>query len=55
MSDNFLSPGRLWLLLGVLAIAAVYVGLQFRRSRYAVRISSMELLDKVAPLSLIHI
>lgn len=49
MSDNFLSPGRLWLLLGVLAIAAVYVGLQFRRSRYAVRISSMELLDKVAP------
>jgi Ca-activated chloride channel family protein len=49
VSDNFLSPGRLWLLLGVLAIAAVYVGLQFRRSRYAVRISSMELLDKVAP------
>ena len=49
MSENFLSPGRLWLLLGVLAIAAVYVGLQFRRSRYAVRISSMELLDKVAP------
>ncbi len=49
MSDNFLSPGRLWLLLGVLAIAAVYVGLQFRRSRYALRISSMELLDKVAP------
>lgn len=49
MTENFLSPGRLWLLLGVLAIAAVYVALQFRRNRYAVRISSMELLDKVAP------
>ncbi len=49
MSDNFLAPGRLWLLLGVVALAAVYVFLQFRKSRYAVRISSMELLDKVAP------
>ena len=49
MTDNFLSPGRLWLLLAVAAVAAVYVALQFRRSRYAVRISSMDLLDKVAP------
>lgn len=49
MSDRFLAPDRLWLLLVVVALAGVYVALQFRRSRYAVRISSMELLDKVAP------
>ena len=49
MSDGFLSPGRLWFLLVVIAMAGVYVALQFTRRRYAVRISSMELLDKVAP------
>lgn len=49
MSDDFLSPARLWFLLVVLAMAGVYVGLQFTRRRYAVRISSMELIDKVAP------
>lgn len=49
MTDDFLAPGRLWLLLVLAAILAVYVVLQFRRSRYAVRISSMELLDKVVP------
>jgi Ca-activated chloride channel family protein len=49
VSDRFLSPDRLWLMLVVAALAGVYVALQFRRSRYAVRISSMELLDKVAP------
>ncbi len=49
MSDGFLSPGRLWFLLVVLAMAGAYVALQFTRRRYAVRISSMELIDKVAP------
>ena len=49
MTENFLSPGRLWLLLVVAVVVAVYVGLQFRRSKYAVRISSLAMLDKVAP------
>jgi Ca-activated chloride channel family protein len=49
MSDEFLAPDRLWFLLLVVALAAVYVVLQFRRGRYAARISSMELLDKVVP------
>lgn len=49
MTESFLSPARLWALLVVTALAAVYVALQFQRSRYAVRISSMELIDKVVP------
>ncbi|MCB1272755.1 MAG: VWA domain-containing protein [Microthrixaceae bacterium] len=48
MSDNFLSPGRLWLLLVLVAITGVYVALQFRRGRFAIRISSAALLEKVA-------
>ncbi len=49
MSEHFLSPGRLWLLLVLAGLAAVYVGLQFRRRKYAIRISSAAMLDKVAP------
>ena len=49
MTEYFLSPNRLWLLLAVAALLGVYIVLQFRRSKFAVRISSMELLDKVAP------
>ncbi|MFV0318477.1 MAG: VWA domain-containing protein [Microthrixaceae bacterium] len=49
MTDNFLAPGRLWLLVGVAAIVAVYVAMQFRKSKYAVRISSLPMLEKVAP------
>jgi Ca-activated chloride channel family protein len=45
----FLSPGRLWLLVGVAALALAYVVLQRRRSRYAVRFTNLRLLDKVAP------
>ncbi|MER7456228.1 VWA domain-containing protein [Micromonospora sp. NPDC126480] len=45
----WLSPARLWLLLGVLALAAGYVLLQRRRSRYAVRFTNLRLLDRVAP------
>ncbi|MEZ5238580.1 MAG: VWA domain-containing protein [Microthrixaceae bacterium] len=49
MTENFLAPGRLWLLLVLVGLAAVYVGLQFRRQRFAIRISSAAMLDKVAP------
>jgi len=43
------SPERLWLLLGVAALAVAYVFLQRRRSKYAVRFTNLRLLDKVAP------
>lgn len=43
------SPGRLWLLAGVLAVAAGYLVMQRRRSRYAVRFTNLRLLDRVAP------
>lgn len=46
---TFLSAVWLWLLLGVAALAACYVVLQGRRSRYAVRFTNLELLDVVAP------
>jgi Ca-activated chloride channel family protein len=43
------SPGRLWLLLAVAALAVGYVAMQRRRSRYAARFTNLALLDKVAP------
>jgi len=46
---TWLSPERLWLLLGVAAVAVAYVLLQRRRSRYAVRFTNLKLLDRVAP------
>jgi len=46
---TFAAPGRLWLLLAVLALAASYVVLQFRRRGYAVRFTELELLASVAP------
>lgn len=46
---NFLQPGRLWLLLGVAALLAVYIVLQRRRRHYAVRFTNLELLASVAP------
>lgn len=46
---TFASPQRLWLLLAVVALLAVYLVVQRRRSRYAVRFTSLALLDKVAP------
>lgn len=46
---TFLSPGRLWLLLGVTALAGVYVVLQRRRRHYAVRFTNLDLLASVAP------
>jgi Ca-activated chloride channel homolog len=49
MSDRFLEPSRLWLLVVVVALVALYLVLQFTRPRYTVRFSNLELLDKVAP------
>lgn len=46
---DLISPGRLWLLLAVLALAGAYVGSQFVRSRNVVRFTSLDLLDSVAP------
>jgi Ca-activated chloride channel family protein len=46
---SFLSPGRLWLLVAVAALAIGYVLMQRRRSKYAVRFTNLALLDKVAP------
>lgn len=49
MNDRFLESSRLWLLVIVAALVALYVVLQFTRPRYTVRFSNLELLDKVAP------
>jgi Ca-activated chloride channel family protein len=46
---TFLSPERLLLLLAVTALAIGYVLIQRRRSRYALRFSSVELFEGVAP------
>jgi Ca-activated chloride channel family protein len=49
VTRTFLSPGWLWLLLAVAALLALYVVLQLRRKRYAVRFANLELLGKLAP------
>lgn len=46
---SFLEPLRLWLLLGVAALAVAYVLMQRRRRRYAVRFAALPLLERVAP------
>jgi Ca-activated chloride channel homolog len=46
---TLLDPERLALVLLPIALAAAYVALQRRRSRYALRFSSLELFDGVAP------
>ncbi len=46
---TFLSAGRLWLLVGVVALAIAYVLVQARRTTYAVRFTNLELLGTVAP------
>ncbi|RZU73596.1 Ca-activated chloride channel family protein [Micromonospora kangleipakensis] len=43
------SPGRLWLLLGMVGLAAYYLVMQRRRSRYVARYTNLRLLDRVAP------
>jgi Ca-activated chloride channel family protein len=49
MTEWFLEPARLWLLVVVVGLIGLYVALQFTRPRYTVRFSNLELLDKVAP------
>jgi Ca-activated chloride channel family protein len=49
MTEWFLVPMRLWCLLGVVALVGTYVFMQFKRPRYTVRFSNLNLLDKVAP------
>jgi Ca-activated chloride channel family protein len=46
---TFLAPQYLWFLLGVVALAAIYVVLQVRRKRFIARFSNVELLGSVAP------
>lgn len=50
MSDfGFLAPSRLWLLLVPIALALGYATMQRRRHRYALRFTTLDLLDEVAP------
>ncbi|MET0565944.1 MAG: VWA domain-containing protein [Acidimicrobiia bacterium] len=50
MTDfGFLSPGRLAILVLPAALAVGYLLLQARRRRYAVRFTTVEMLDQVAP------
>lgn len=46
---SFLEPARLWLLLAVPVLIAVYVVLQYRKRHYAVRFTNLALLDTIAP------
>ncbi|RFU38431.1 VWA domain-containing protein [Actinomadura logoneensis] len=46
---TLLSPGRLWLLVLLPVLVAVYVLLQRRRRAYAVRFTNLALLSQVAP------
>ena len=46
---TLLAPAFLWLLVGVLALVALYVVLQRRRRHYAVRFTNLDLLESVAP------
>ena len=41
---TFLAPDRLWLLLALAALVAVYVVQALRRSRYVVRFTELDLL-----------
>ncbi len=49
LAFSFLAPGRLWLLIGVAALAVAHLAIGTRRSRYAVRFTNLALLDSVAP------
>jgi Ca-activated chloride channel family protein len=46
---NFLAPGRLWLLVVVIALVAGYLVMQIRRRHYAARFTNLDLLASVAP------
>lgn len=46
---GFAEPALLWLLLVPIGIAVAYAVMQARRTRYAVRLTTLDLLDEVAP------
>lgn len=46
---TFDTPGRLWLVAGVVALATAYVVMQLRRKEYAVRFANLDLLASIAP------
>ena len=46
---SLLRPGFLWLLVGVVALVAIYVVMQRRKRHYAVRFTNLDLLESVAP------
>lgn len=46
---HLLSPGRLWLAFVLAGLIVLYVLLQLRRKRYAVRFTNVKMLDKIAP------
>ncbi|WP_046470550.1 VWA domain-containing protein [Allosalinactinospora lopnorensis] len=46
---TFLAAGRLWWLLALAALAALYVVLQYHRRDYTLRFTNLALLDQVAP------
>ncbi|NNE75307.1 MAG: VWA domain-containing protein [Acidimicrobiales bacterium] len=48
-SLEYLHGNRLWAAAAVLALAVVYIALQFTRRQYAVRFTNLDLLDKIAP------
>lgn len=45
----FLAAWRLWFLLGVLALAVIYLMVQARRKSYAIRFASAEMFDSISP------
>lgn len=49
LAITFLEPSRLWLLAGVAALALSYLLLNARRRSYAVKFTTLSLLDSVAP------
>ncbi|TVR20223.1 MAG: VWA domain-containing protein [Ilumatobacter sp.] len=49
MSTDFLAPGRLWLLLVVLALGGAYVAVLRWRTTTQIRFTRIDLLDSVAP------
>lgn len=46
---SFLQPERLWVLLVIVALVALYAFMQTRRKVYAARLASADLLDSVVP------
>lgn len=46
---SFDAPQRLWLLIAIVVLAAIYVAFQFRRRPFALKFTNLDLLASVAP------